>query len=89
MPTIFLVNVTQTNLKVDNNIKENIVRNIENLCLDDVFKLFQSLRVVRIDSLEQLEDIIQTEIFNIPNNVLFDVIDNFQVRLRHIHQENG
>jgi hypothetical protein len=60
MPTIFLVNVTQTNLKVDNNIKENIVRNIENLCLDDVFKLFQSLRVVRIDSLEQLEDIIQT-----------------------------
>jgi hypothetical protein len=59
MPTIYLVNVTQTNLKVVNNIKENIVRNIENLCLYDVFKLFQSLRVVRIDSLEQLEDIIQ------------------------------
>ncbi len=56
MPTIFLVNVTQTNLKVANNITENIVRNIENLCLDNVFKLFQSLRVVRIDSLEQLKD---------------------------------
>ncbi len=27
--------------------------------------------------------------FNIPNSVLNDVIDNFQVWLRHIHNENG
>jgi hypothetical protein len=40
-------------------------------------------------TLEELENIIQTEIFNIPNSVLNDVIDNFQVRLRHIHNENG
>jgi hypothetical protein len=40
-------------------------------------------------TLEQLENIIQTEIFNIPNSVLNDVIDNFQLRLQHIHRENG
>ncbi len=37
-------------------------------------------------TLEQLENIIQTEIFNIPNSVLNDVIENFQLRL---HRENG
>ena len=40
-------------------------------------------------SLEELENIIETEILNIPNTVLNDVIDNFQVRLRHVHRENG
>ncbi len=40
-------------------------------------------------SLEELENIIETEILNIPNTVLNDVIDNFQVRLQHIHRENG
>jgi hypothetical protein len=85
MQIIFLMNVT--NFKVVNTVtSQNIVRNIENLCLDDVFVwsyLKDRVYAHNPQTLEQFEDIVQTEIFNIPNNVFCDVIDNFEVCLRH------
>jgi hypothetical protein len=73
MQIIFLMNVTQTNFKVVNTVtSQNIVRNIENLCLDAFLWSYLKDRVYAHNpqTLEQFEDIVQTEIFSIPNNVL-------------------
>ncbi len=41
MPSILIMNVTQPNLKIVNNIIQNTIWNIKNFSLNDVFQLFQ------------------------------------------------
>jgi hypothetical protein len=49
--------------------------------------------VLEMDMLESnfkvIDNFIETEILNTPNTVLNEVIDNFEVRLQHIHLKNG